>query len=122
MDQEKRSARFRVVGSLIPRLIGREVCVLGKVVSVVPSGQQISLRCADGVEVKCTLPSPLQVSPESCIVEVQGLITSANELQATSEPIIFPREASNKFDLDRYGYAVNLTVNFDRLYTQSMVE
>ncbi len=56
------------------------------------------------------------------MVEVQALIKHANEIQATAEPIIFPREASNDFDMERYCYAVNLTASFDRLYTQSMEE
>ena len=61
MESEKRGARFRITGSLIQRLEGREVCILGKALSVDPSGQKIKLQCADGVEVTCNLLSPLQV-------------------------------------------------------------
>lgn len=59
---ERRGPRFRIVGALIPRLENREVCILGKALSVDPSGQRITLQCADGTEVRCNLSSPLQVS------------------------------------------------------------
>ncbi|KAL7053334.1 hypothetical protein AAHC03_05316 [Spirometra sp. Aus1] len=122
MDQEKKGATFRVLGAMLPRLVGREVCVLGKVLSVAPSGQELTLKCADGIEVKCILPSPLQVSPESCVVEVQGIVTqqAGNAIRATSDLIIFSREASSMFDLEQYCYTVNLTAQFDRLYVQTM--
>lgn len=122
METGKRGPRFRIVGALIPRLENREVCILGKALSVDPSGRRITLQCADGTEVRCNLSSPLQISPESCIVEVQGLVTQAHEIQATAEPVIFPQEASNNFDLERYAYAVNLTATFDGLYMQSPEE
>ncbi|KAL5109999.1 hypothetical protein TcWFU_002739 [Taenia crassiceps] len=64
----------------------------------------------------------VKVSPESCIVEVQGLVTQAHEIQATAEPVIFSQEASKNFDLERYAYAVNLTATFDGLYMQSTEE
>ncbi|VDN99053.1 unnamed protein product [Rodentolepis nana] len=133
MEVEKRGPRFRIIGSLMPRLQGREVCLLGKAVSVDASGQKLTMQTADGVNVICQLPSPLQasyistrrrkmVSPDSCIVEVQGTITKANEIHTTAEPIIFSRETSASFDLERYAYAVNMTVTFDGLYMQSPEE
>lgn len=67
MESEKKGARFRITGSLIPRLEGREVCILGKALSVDPSGQKITLQSADGVEVKCNLLSPLQVNSSLCL-------------------------------------------------------
>ena len=53
---------------------------------------------------------------------MQGLITQAHEIQATAEPVIFSRDASASFDLERYLYAVNLTVTFDSLYMQASEE
>ncbi|KAM7537525.1 hypothetical protein Aperf_G00000061806 [Anoplocephala perfoliata] len=119
MELGKRGPRFRIIGSLMTRLQGREVCLLGKAVSVDPSGRKMTVQTADGVDVVCHLLSSPQVSPDSCIVEVQGTITRANEIHATAEPIIFSREASANFDLERYAYAVNMTVTFDGLYMQS---
>ncbi|VDM33946.1 unnamed protein product [Hydatigera taeniaeformis] len=123
---EKRGPRFRIVGALIPRLENREVCILGKALSVDASGQRITLQCADGTEVRLATPYYLtvfvKVSPELCIVEVQGLVTQAHEIQATADPVIFSQEASNNFDLERYAYAVNLTATFDGLYMQSTEE
>lgn len=65
MELEKRSPRFRIIGSLMPRLQGREVCLLGKALSVDPSGQRMTVQTADGVDVICHLLSSLQVN--SCL-------------------------------------------------------
>lgn len=62
MEVEKRGPRFRIVGSLMPRLQGREVCLLGKAISVDASGQKMTIQTADGVNVICKLMSPLQAS------------------------------------------------------------
>lgn len=59
--EQKSVARFRVIGSMLPNLVGRDVCVVGKVISVAPSGQRIHLKCTDGKEIDCNLISQLQV-------------------------------------------------------------
>ena len=58
----KSIARFRVTGAMLPNLVGRDVCVVGKVLNVASSGQRLRLRCVDGREVECNLVSQLQVS------------------------------------------------------------
>ncbi|KAF8570177.1 hypothetical protein P879_04997 [Paragonimus westermani] len=118
----KAGARFRVTGAMLPNLVGRDVCVLGTVLRVAPNGQRLRLRCADGLEIDCNLQSPLQTSPESCVIEVQGRVRNpqGTELDANAEAILFSREASEKFDTDMYAQAVQLTAQFDRFYLQPM--
>lgn len=118
----KSGARFRVTGAMLPNLVGREVCVVGTVLHVSASGQQLRLRCVDGREVNCTLQSPLQSSADNCIAEIQGRIRNpqGTELDATAEAIIFSRDASDKFDANLYAQAIQLTAQFDRFYLQPM--
>lgn len=59
--ERKGAARFRVTGAMLPNLVGREVCVVGTVLRVAPSGQRVRLRCVDGREIECNLTSKLQV-------------------------------------------------------------
>ncbi|CAH8848343.1 unnamed protein product [Trichobilharzia szidati] len=107
---------------MLPNLVGRDVCVLGTVLRVAPSGQRIHIRCVDGKEIDCNLISPLQTSPENRIVEVQGRVSNVqgNEINATAEPVVFSQEASSKFDCELYSQAVQMTAQFDQFYIQPM--
>ncbi|VDQ02548.1 unnamed protein product [Trichobilharzia regenti] len=107
---------------MLPNLVGRDVCVLGTVLRVAPSGQRIHIRCVDGKEIDCNLISPLQTSPENRIIEVQGRVSNVqgNEINATAEPVVFSQEASAKFDCELYSQAVQMTAQFDQFYVQPM--
>ncbi|CAL8093497.1 unnamed protein product [Calicophoron daubneyi] len=120
--EQKIGARFRVTGAMLPNLVGREVCVVGTVLRVNPSGQRIRLRCVDGREIDCNLLSQLQTSPENCIAEIQGRVRNpqGDELDAVAEAIIFSKETSEKFDTEKYALTVQLTAQFDRFYIQPM--
>ncbi|TGZ65470.1 hypothetical protein CRM22_005869 [Opisthorchis felineus] len=115
-------ARFRVTGAMLPNLVGRDVCVVGTVLNVASTGQRLRLRCVDGREIECNLQSQLQTSPENCVAELQGRVRNpqGTELDVTAEPILFSKEASEKFDADLYAQAVQLTAQFDRFYLQPM--
>nr|AAX31071.1 SJCHGC09784 protein [Schistosoma japonicum] len=73
---QKPIARFRVTGSMLPNLVGRDVCIVGTVLRVSPSGQKVHMRCVDGREIDCNLLSPLQTSPENRVIEVQGRVSN----------------------------------------------
>ena len=64
----------------------------------------------------------LQTSPEGCVAEIQGRVNNAqgSEVNATTEPIFFSREASEKFDTELYSQAVQMTAQYDRFYIQPM--
>ncbi|GAA47952.1 cytochrome C oxidase copper chaperone [Clonorchis sinensis] len=64
----------------------------------------------------------MQTSPENCVAELQGRVRNpqGTELDVTAEPILFSKEASEKFDADLYAQAVQLTAQFDRFYLQPM--
>ncbi|RTG88629.1 replication factor A3 [Schistosoma bovis] len=121
-SDQKPTARFRVTGSMLPNLVGRDVCIVGTALRVAPSGQRIHIRCADGREIDCNLLSPLQASPENRVIEVQGRVSNVQgtEINATAEPVVFSQEASTKFDSDLYSQAIQMTAQFDQFYIQPM--
>ncbi|CAH8537483.1 unnamed protein product [Schistosoma curassoni] len=121
-SDQKPTARFRVTGSMLPNLVGRDVCIVGTALRVAPSGQRIHIRCADGREINCNLLSPLQASPENRVIEVQGRVSNVQgtEINATAEPVVFSQEASTKFDSDLYSQAIQMTAQFDQFYIQPM--
>ncbi|TNN17169.1 Replication protein A 14 kDa subunit [Schistosoma japonicum] len=119
---QKPIARFRVTGSMLPNLVGRDVCIVGTVLRVSPSGQKVHMRCVDGREIDCNLLSPLQTSPENRVIEVQGRVSNVQgtEINATAEVIVFSQEASAKFDSELYSQAIQMTAQFDQFYIQPM--
>ncbi|VEL22284.1 unnamed protein product [Protopolystoma xenopodis] len=115
-------ARFRVLGTMLPSLVNREVCIIGKAIQVASSGQSLLVRCVDGPEVQCHLLSPLQTSPENFIVEVQGRVVDnrGQTLEATADVIIFSHEMTEKFNESLYSQCVQMTADYDRFYVQPM--
>ncbi|KAJ9590249.1 hypothetical protein L9F63_016636 [Diploptera punctata] len=98
--------RTRVNGSALVRHIGKQVSILGNILSTNPNGVSIEIKTTDNHVVTVRMMEPIQ-EPLSGWVEFQGVAQGKN---AVSSDMYMqrPSDITEKFDVDQYNEAVTL--------------
>merc|ERR1712193_337759 len=104
MDLSK--ARPRVLGSQLPRNVGRAVTVMGTVVanSLDHSGSHFRLNTADNQTVNVTMSLPLNERLDG-LVEIHGTVDTPTDMTC-HEYVMFPPESALNFDMSAYEKAL----------------
>ncbi|XP_072910277.1 replication protein A 14 kDa subunit [Hemitrygon akajei] len=105
--------RPRINAGMMPELMGRAVCLVGRVLKVHPTGTSFIVSDGDGNNVTVEMTDPLD-EELSGVIEVVGRVTQKATIKAAYYTPF--REDQNSFDLGLYNEALCILHEFSQYY------
>lgn len=101
------TTRPRIIGSIANRYLGKNVSIVGEVISITPHANTVTLRMPDDENIVVLLQKNSSTIEPNLLTEVAGKLVSRGQIEATQIKQWSHKESA-LFNKNNYAEAVNI--------------